>query len=90
MTTPLGPTPEDLAEYGRIDDDDPTVEMEFDTEYTFASVKLTFEQTYQLVEAGQLVGESPIAFIRKAAMARAEELLAEHAEQAESPAAGGS
>ena len=83
MTTPLGPSPEDIEEYGTID-------MTFDTEYTFASVKLTFEQTYQLVEAGQLVGESPIAFIRNAALARAQEVQASHSKQAESPAAGGS
>ncbi len=90
MTTPTGPTSEDLEEFGQIDDEDQTVEMELDTEFTFASVKLTFEQTYQLVEAGELVGESPIAFIRNAAMARAEELLASHSKQVDSPAAGGS
>ena len=90
MTTPLGPTPEDIEEYGRIDDDDPTVDMEFDTEYTFASVKLSFEQTHQLVEAGQLVGESAIAFMRNAAMARAKDVLGSQPEQADSPAAGGS
>ena len=88
MTTPLGPTPEDIEEYGGIDDADPTVDMEFDTEHTFASVKLTFEQTHQLVEAGQLVNESPIAFIRNAALARAEEVLAQREERAESPAVG--
>ena len=90
MTTPLGPSPEDLEEYGAIDDEDPTLDMSFDTDYTFASVKLTFEQTHQLVEAGQLVGESPIAFIRNAALARALEVQATHTKQAESPAAGGS
>ena len=90
MTTPLGPTQEDMEDYGQIDDDDLTVDMELGTEYTFASVKLSFEQTHQLVEAGQLVGESAIAFMRNAAMSRAEEVLASRPEQAESPAAGGS
>lgn len=56
MTTPLGPTPEDLEEYGRIDDDDPTIGVTFDTDATIARVELTFDQVHQLVEAGQLVG----------------------------------
>ena len=90
MTTPLGPTPEDIEEYGTIDDDDPTVEVTFDTEVTSARVELTFDQVHQLVEAGRLVGEPPITFMRNAALSRAEEVLASRAEQAESPAAGGS
>ena len=89
MTTPTGPTPEEIEEYGEIDDHDQTVEMEFNTEVTYARVELTFEQTHLLVEAGQLVGESAIKFMRNAALARAEELLTARSKQAESPAAGG-
>lgn len=89
MTTPLGPTPEDIEEYGTIDGNDPTIEVTFDTEVTSARVELTFDQVDQIVEAGRLVGELPITFMRNAAMARAEELLAQRSEQAESPAAGG-
>lgn len=90
MTTPLGPTPEDVEEYGRIEDGDPTIEVTFNTDVTTARVELTFDQVHQLVEAGLLVGELPIAFIRNAAMARAEDVLASQPEQADSPAAGGS
>ena len=90
MSTPLGPTPEDIEEFGQLDELDQVVDMEFNTEITSASVELTFEQTHLLVEAGRLVGESPIVFMRNAAMRRAAEVLAPQPEQTESPAAGGS
>ncbi|MDE2891050.1 MAG: hypothetical protein OXN86_00890 [Chloroflexota bacterium] len=61
-----------------------------DTDVTIARVELTFDQVHQLVEAGRLIGEPPITFIRNAAMARAEEVLASQPERADSPAAGGS
>ena len=89
MEQPSGPTAADIEEYGRISDDDPTVDIEFDLEVTVANVELTFEQTHLLVEAGQIAGESPIAFMRNAALARAKALLTEQTARAESPAAGG-
>ncbi len=90
MTARTGPTPEDIDEYGTISDDDPTVDIQFNTEVSIAQVELTHEQTHLLVEAGKLVGEYPIAFMRNAALKRAAELLTARSKQAESPAAGGS
>ena len=84
-----GPTDEERAEYL---DSGEWVDADFvlNTEVTYAKVELTFEQTHLLVEAGQLVGESAIEFMRNAALARAEELLTARSKQAESPVAGGS
>ena len=90
MTTPLGPTPEDIEVYGEVDELDQTIDMAFNTDVGYARVELTFEQTHLLVEAGQLVDESPIAFMHNAALARTEERLAARSDQAESPVAGGS
>ena len=87
MSARTGPTPEDIEEYGTISDDDPTVYIQFNTEISIAEVELTFEQTHQLVEAGKIVGESPIAFMRNAAMLRAEELLSSRALDAQITAA---
>lgn len=88
MNERTGPTAEDIAEYGRISDDDPTVDIQFNTEVSYARVELTYEQTCTLVEAGQLVGENPVAFMRNAALSRASAVLSAPSEPAESPAAG--
>ncbi len=88
MNERSGPTPEDVAEYGRISDDDPTAQIAFDTEVSYARVELTYEQTCALVAAGELVGENPIAFMRNAALSRAAEILSAESEPAAAPAAG--
>ncbi|MCY4618603.1 MAG: hypothetical protein OXD50_08635 [Chloroflexi bacterium] len=88
MTARTGPTPEDIDEYGTISDDDPTVDMQFNTETSVAEVELTHEQTHLLVEAGKLVGEYPIAFMRNAALTRAAELLSTDETHAQTTAAG--
>ena len=83
-----GPTPEDIEEYGQVDDTWEDVDVQFNTEVSYARVELTYEQTCTLVEAGQLVGENPIAFMRNAALARATAVLTADEGQAEPAAAG--
>ncbi len=53
MTTPHGPPPEEIEEYGTIDESDLTVEVTFNTEVTTARVELILDQVHQLVEAGR-------------------------------------
>ena len=82
----LGPTTEDIHAFGQVDDTWEDVDIQFNTDVSYARVELTYEQTRALVEAGQLVGENPIAFMRNAALARAAKLLSTRS--AQTPAAG--
>lgn len=91
MSNPLsGPTDEELAEYidsAKWADSDWEIGPEVG-----ASVSVSFDhlEIEELLRAANLAGERSTAFVKRAAMQRVARVLAEHSEQAESPAAGGS
>lgn len=87
---PTGPTDEEHAEYidsGEWEDSD----FEFGPEVG-GSVTVDFDhvEVDDLLKASDIIGERSTAFIKKAAMARIKEVLAEQSDRsAQSAAAGG-